>query len=78
MAESAANLIGPSLEKICEAASGKKYTTLRHEAKVFLLFQIGTILGVVPAAICVCDIQMHRSFHLSLGMYVPQTDWLWI
>ena len=78
MAESAASLIGPSLEKICEAASGKKYTTLRHEAKVFLLFQNETTLGVVPAAIWVCDFRMHRPFHLSSGMYMPQTDCLCI
>ena len=31
---SAAELIRPSLEKICEAAGGRKHTKLRHEAKV--------------------------------------------
>ena len=28
-------LVGPSLERICEAASGRKFTKLRHEAKVY-------------------------------------------
>ena len=31
-----ANLIGPILEKVCDAASGRKYATLRQEAKVLL------------------------------------------
>ena len=34
MAQTAAELAGPCLEKICEIASGRKYTKLRHEAKV--------------------------------------------
>ena len=29
-----ANLIGPALEKVCDAASGRKYATLRQEAAV--------------------------------------------
>ncbi len=36
MAQTAAELAGPCLEKICEIASGRKYTKLRHEAKVSL------------------------------------------
>lgn len=34
MAQTAAQLVGPCLEKICEIASGRKFTKLRHEAKV--------------------------------------------
>ena len=34
MAQTAAELTGPCLEKICEIANGRKYTKLRHEAKV--------------------------------------------
>lgn len=34
MPDSVPELVGPSLEKICEAASGRKFTKLRHEAKV--------------------------------------------
>ena len=37
MAQTAAELAGPCLEKICEIASGRKYTKLRHEAKVRFL-----------------------------------------
>ena len=36
MAQTAAQLVGPCLEKICEVASGRKYTKLRHEAKSLL------------------------------------------
>ena len=36
MAQTAAELAGPCLEKICEIANGRKYTKLRHEAKVSL------------------------------------------
>jgi hypothetical protein len=36
MAQTAAQLVGPCLEKICEVASGRKYTQLRHEAKSLL------------------------------------------
>ena len=36
MAQTVAQLVGPCLEKICEVASGRKYTKLRHEAKSLL------------------------------------------
>jgi len=41
MPDTVAELVGPSLERICVAASGRKFTQLRHEAKV-------TITGPLP------------------------------
>jgi hypothetical protein len=42
MAQPAALLVGPCLEKICEVASGRKYTKLRHEAKVCSTLAFGS------------------------------------
>ena len=44
MAQTAAELAGPCLEKICEIASGRKYTKLRHEAKVRLYIPSSAML----------------------------------
>ncbi len=41
MPDTVAELVGPSLERICVAASGRKFTQLRHEAKVHLQPCIG-------------------------------------
>lgn len=36
MPNNVSDLVGPCLERICVAASGRRFTQLRHEAKVGL------------------------------------------
>lgn len=57
MPDSVPELVGPSLERICEAASGRKFTKLRHEAKVrscFAELQSATcqlFLAILPCSL---------------------------
>ena len=75
MAQTAAELAGPCLEKICEIASGRKYTKLRHEAKVgiLLLETQGCVMSntqPLQVLFMLSDPCSRAWQHMSIGLFL--------
>lgn len=74
MAQTAAELAGPCLEKICEIASGRKYTKLRLEAKVSLP-PADTWLQAEPLRYVFCDLMAdHWRIHPCGCLYLNSPE----